>query len=252
MTRNSHNEVTHHEVNLNVDKSPMNAYVARPKTKGTYPGVVLGFELFGITPYITATADKIASWGYVVIVPDFYHRTEQRVSLQVDDEGRRRGFELLNQLSRDHILADTQEAMTYLKNEGCQTIGMVGLSVGGHIAYVAAAELDLQAIAVCYAGWLPETSLPISQPTPTLDLTSKIAERDAHLLFIVGENDTLVPKEQQEQIQQALLMNSVRHDFIVYPDTTHGFLAEERPSYHQDSAKDAWSRIEIMLARELA
>lgn len=251
MTKQNHYEITHHEVNLTVDESPMSAYVAQPRDNGSYPGVVLGFELFGITPYIQATADKIASWGYVVIVPDFYHRSEQRVSLPVNDEGRKRGFELLNELSRASILADTQAAMTYLKDEGCQTIAMIGLSVGGHFAYVAAAELDLQAIAVCYAGWLPETSLPISRPTPTLDLTSKIADRDAHLLFIVGENDALVPKEQQEKIQQALLMNSVRHDFIVYPDTAHGFLAEERPSYHKDSAKNAWSRIESMLAREL-
>ena len=187
-----------------------------------------------------------------MIVPDFYHRATQGISLLADDEGRKRGFELLNQLSRDHILADTEAAMSYLKDEGCETVGMVGLSVGGHIAYVAAAELDLQAIAVCYAGWLPDTSLPISQPVPTLDLTPKIADRNTHLLFIVGEDDALVTKEHQSQIQQALQAADVRHDFIIYPDAAHGFLCEERPSYHQRSAEDAWLRVKSQLARELS
>jgi len=234
-----------------VNGDPTTAYVVRPATKGVYPGVILGFELFGTTPYIRATADKIAAWGYVVIVPDFYHRSAPGISLLADDEGRKRGFELLHQLTRAHSLADVHAAISYLKNEGCPSVGMVGLSVGGHIAYAAAAKLDIQAVAVCYAGWLPETSFPISQPTPTLDLTPQIAGRNIHMLFIVGENDTLIPTGQQIQIQRALQSADVKHDFVVYPGASHGFLCKERPSYDQHSANDAWSRIESMLAREL-
>ncbi|SIQ68768.1 carboxymethylenebutenolidase [Microbispora rosea] len=43
-------------------------------------------------------------------------------------------------------------AMDHLRARGCARVGMVGLSVGGHVAYLAAARLDLAAVAVAYGG----------------------------------------------------------------------------------------------------
>ena len=238
-------------IDLVVEGGHMTAYEAKPTTNGSYPGVILGFELFGITAYIRRTADMIASWGYTVVVPDFYHRWAPAIELLADDEGRKVGFELLNKLSRQQAMADVSSVISHLRTAGCSTIGMVGLSVGGHIAYVAAAKLDLEAVAVCYAGWLPTPSFPISQPEPSIELTPQIAEHDSFVLFIVGEEDGLIPAEQRTQIRQTLEAAHVRHEFIVYPETAHGFLCEERPSYHERSANDAWARIQSMLDREL-
>jgi len=32
-------------------------------------------------------------------------------------------------------------------------------------------------------------------------------------------------------------------DFVVYPDASHGFHADYRPSYNEADAKDGWSRL---------
>ncbi len=63
-------------------------------------------------------------------------------------------------------------------------VSMVGLSLGGHIAYVAATEFDLAEVAVFYGGWLPSTDIPISRPEPTLSLPPNLT---GPVLFLVGE-----------------------------------------------------------------
>ena len=48
---------------------------------------------------------------------------------------------------------------------------MIGFSAGGHLSYLAACRLPISRTAVLYGGWLPTTDIPMSQPSPTLDLT---------------------------------------------------------------------------------
>jgi carboxymethylenebutenolidase len=230
----------------------MGAYIARPAGSHAYPGVIVGFELFGVTKYIRRMTDRIAALGYTVIAPDFFHRSDPDVELNADDEGRKHGFTLLHQLTREQALQDVQVTIEYLRNEHqAATIGMVGFSVGGHIAYLAATQFDLAATAVFYPGWLPVQDIPLSQPTPTLELTPGIAKRGGHLLFLVGEQDALIPSDQQKQIAAELLNADVKHEMIVYSDTPHGFFCDERDSYHKQSADDAWRRVRELLAAEL-
>lgn len=233
--------------------SAMGAYMARPKAPGSYPGVIVGFELFGLTSYIRSVVDRIAQLGYVALAPDFYHRSAPGIELEATAEGRARGFELLHQLTRQQAINDVQAAMTYVRNEAKSSkIGMVGLSVGGHIAFLAATQCDLKATAAFYPGWLPTQDIPLSRPTPTLSLTPGIAEHNGYLLFLVGEQDSLIPAEQREAIARELRATNVRHELVTYPDTPHRFFNKEGESYRQSAADDAWRRVCEVFATELA
>lgn len=121
---------------------------------------------------------------------------------------------------------------------------MVGLSVGGHVAYLAASELGLPAVAVAYGGWIPTTDIPLSQPNPTLDKTSGISAR---VLLLVGEHDRLIPAEHRRQLAAALTDAGVHHELVTYPNTGHGFLSQRRDSYGPAAAEDAWRRIQKLL-----
>ena len=191
-------------VNDKTSSSTMSAYLARPQAPGSYPGVIIGFELFGVTDYIRTMVDRIAQLGYVALAPDFYHRSSPNVELEATAEGRARGFELLHQLTRQQAIDDVYAAMAYLYDEGkCPKIGMVGFSVGGHIAYLAASQLDLKATVAFYPGWLTTQDIPLSRPTPTLSLTSGIAEHNGYLLLNEREQDSLLPIEQRQAIATA-------------------------------------------------
>jgi pimeloyl-ACP methyl ester carboxylesterase len=83
-------------------------------------------------------------------------------------------------------LRDVRAAIDYLRITGSERIGMVGLSVGGHLAYLAASEFDLAAAVIVYGSWIPTTEIPLGQPQPTLARTPGITGR---LLVLVGEHD---------------------------------------------------------------
>ena len=50
----------------------LSGYVARPAGEGPWPGVVMVMEVFDINDDMRAHAERIASWGYMVVVPDLY------------------------------------------------------------------------------------------------------------------------------------------------------------------------------------
>lgn len=236
------------------ETSMMAAYLARPATPGRYPNVLVGFELFGVAEYVRGVAERLARLGYNALAPDFYHRLGRHIELTEDAEGRSRGFELLGSIQRDGVRRDAQAAITYLTKEvgGSNRAAMLGLSVGGHIAYYVATQMPLAALIVCYPGWLTGTDIPLSQPEPTLALTSRIAEFGTPVLFLVGDRDQLVTGEHRDKISRHLQDAGVHHELVVYPDTPHGFLCPERDTYRPIAAEDAWARMTTLLAEATA
>jgi carboxymethylenebutenolidase len=230
------------------DGPPMGAYLARPDGAGPFPGVVVAMELFGVTAHVREVCDRLAGQGYLALAPDLYHRTAPDAELAEDGPGRERGFEQLNQMSRPQALADVRAAIEFLRAQGSGSVGIVGLSVGGHVAYLAASEFDLAAVVVVYGGWIPTTDIPLSRPEPTLSLTPGIT---GEVLVLVGEDDHVVPPEQRSAIAGALEEAGVRHALVEYPGVGHGFLSERRESFDEAAAQDAWDRIDRLLAERL-
>jgi carboxymethylenebutenolidase len=230
------------------DGGAMRAYVARPAGQGPFPGVVVGAEIYGITGHVRAVCERLAEMRYVALAPDVHHRTAPWVELAEDEPGLARGFELLHQLTREDALRDVRAAIDYLRTTGSDRIGMVGLSVGGHLAYLAAGEFDLAAAVIAYGGWIPTTDIPLSRPQPTLTRTPGIKGR---LLVFVGEHDEVISPEQRRQIADALEAADVRHDVVEYAGVGHGFLNDRRDAFDAVASEDAWARIRALFADEL-
>lgn len=222
------------------DGTAMGGYLARPDTSGPHPGVLVGMELFGVTAHVRDVCDTLARLGYIALAPDFYHRSAPGVELPADGTGRQAGFELLHQLTRTQVLTATTAAYRALDQRSSRIAGMVGLSVGGHLAYLAATELPLETTVVAYGGWILTTELPLSRPEPTITLTKNIRGK---VLFLVGDDDPLLPAKDRDALAAAMTAGGVDHEFAVYSDVGHGFLCDRRPSYNRDAAADAWTRI---------
>lgn len=235
-------DITTEEVKVPVGDSVMTAFRATPPQEDPGPVVVVAFEMFGLTPYVREIAERVAGLGYTAIAPDFYHRSGPGNVL--DEKERERGFTLIGELTREGVLADVSAAIELAGNPA--TAGMLGLSVGGHLAYLAAAKLDLAATAVFYGGWLTTTELALSRPEPTVTLTPDIRGK---LLFLTGGADHAVPPRDLEEIGAALSEGG--HELVVYPDTPHGFFCHRRETYRPEAADDAWRRVRTLFAEEL-
>jgi carboxymethylenebutenolidase len=122
---------------------------------------------------------------------------------------------------------------------------MIGFSAGGHLSYLAACRLPIDRTAVVYGGWLPTTDIPMSRPSPTLDLTPGIRGR---ILYLVGEDDALIDAAQRRQIGDALQVAGIEHDLVSYPGAEHAFFWPGTPAFIEPARDAAWSRILTLLA----
>jgi carboxymethylenebutenolidase len=229
------------------DGASMPAYLARPAMDPAPTGVIVAHELFGVNPDIRGVADDLAVAGFLTIAPEFYHRDAAPGHwLERDDAGRQEGFGYLRRLQRERVLADMAASMDWLRAQpGIERTAVIGFSAGGHLSYLAACRLPVSRTAVLYGGWLPGTDIPMSQPTPTLDLTSGITGR---LLYLVGEDDALIDAGQREKIRAALTAAGVDHELVSYPGAEHAFFWPGTPPFSQQARDDAWRRILELLA----
>lgn len=222
----------------------MGAFVARPAGPWPTGGVLVAGELFGLSAHVRDVCERLARLGYVALAPDLHHRTAPGIELAHDSAGRERGFALLQQMTRAPVLDDVRAAFEHLRAKGCTRVAMVGLSVGGHVAYLAATELELAAVAVLYGGWIPTTDIPLSQPEPTLARTPGITGR---VLILVGEQDHVVPREHRRAIADALTAARIDHEIVEYPGVGHGFFCDRRDGYDRAAAEDSWERLASLL-----
>ena len=229
------------------DGTSLPAYLARPAADPAPTGVIVAHELFGVNPDIRRVADDLAGQGYLTIAPEFYHRDAPPGRwLERDDAGRQEGFGYLHRLGREQALADVAAAIGWLRSQpGIERVALVGFSAGGHLSYLAACRLPVSRTAVLYGGWLPGTDIPMSQPTPTLELTPGITGR---ILFLVGEDDAMIDAGQREQIRAALAAAGVPHELVSYPGVGHAFFWPGTPPFDAAARADAWGRVLELLA----
>ena len=229
------------------DGTSLPAYLARPAADPAPTGVIVAHELFGVNPDIRRVADDLAGQGYLTIAPEFYHRDAPPGRwLERDDAGRQEGFGYLHRLGREQALADVAAAIGWLRSQpGIERVALVGFSAGGHLSSLAACRLPVSRTAVLYGGWLPGTDIPMSQPAPTLELTPGITGR---LLYLVGDDDTLIDAGQREQIRAALASAGVKHEVVSYPGVGHAFFWPGTPPFDAAARADAWGRVLELLA----
>ncbi|MFB9200062.1 dienelactone hydrolase family protein [Nonomuraea spiralis] len=258
-----------------VDIAGMTAYTALPVGVRRPVGVLVAGEIFGVSGYVRRMADRLAGLGHAVVVPDFNHRHGLRagrsaasgaggvvplavsltvdpvtggpkgrvVELPADAAGRERGLELAWLLRREEVLSDAGAALEHLRQVGADPAAAVGFSLGGHVVCSVAGELGLRAAVALYPGWLTGTELPLSRPVPTLELAARAAGLSAgRLVVLLGADDPIIDAGQQRAIAERL-------ETVAFAGAGHGFAADERDSFHADSAREAWKLIEEVLGR---
>jgi carboxymethylenebutenolidase len=221
----------------------MPAFLAWPEGDVRRPiAVVLG-ELFGLTDVQRDAAERVAAMGYVAIAPDLLHRRAPGGPLAEDEEGRRRGLALIDELTRLELVSDVRDALNAARDRpdagwGAPSIA-VGMSFGGHVAILAAALLGLRACVAMYAGWLADTTIAASRPEPTGSLPLV-----GRLLILAGEADPMVPASDID----ALRAWQPDAQVITYPGIGHRFCSVGRPGFDPQAAADAWTRAAQFLA----
>ena len=129
---------------------PMRTYLVRPNVEGRYPGVVLYSEIFQVTGPIRRTAVMLASHGFVVAVPEIFHELEPAGTvLAYDEAGAARGNQHKITKTLSGYDGDARAVLDYLASSPHCTgkLGVMGICIGGHLAFRAAMQPDVLAAA---------------------------------------------------------------------------------------------------------
>ena len=202
------------------------AYLARPEGDGTFPGVVIIHEIFGLNENIRDITRRFANEGYAALAVDLFSNQNRMVCM-----ARFMGGMMLSATSTKHQgIRDLKAALSFLAEQpevDSERVGAIGFCLGGTFAVAwASADNRLKAIAPYYA----------MNPRPL-----KAVER---LCPVVGSYPTGdFTTEPGKKLDIELDRYQIPHDIKIYPGTKHSFFNDQRPNYNAAAAADSWERV---------
>jgi carboxymethylenebutenolidase len=238
-------------VDLPTQNGLMRAEILRPVAAGKYPGLVLFSEIFQITAPIRRTAALLAGHGFVVAVPEVYHEfLPAGTVLAYDTAGAEQG----NQLKTTKTLVgyddDARAALAFLKSHSACTgrLGVMGMCLGGHLAFRAAMNPEVRAGVCFYATDIHKGGLGKGMNDDSL---ARLKEIKGELLMVWGKQDPHVPREGRALIYDAMTdarLNFTWHKF----NGQHAFLRDEGPRYDAELALKSYGLALELFKRKLS
>lgn len=231
-------------VDLPAETGRMAMYVAEPIEAGPHPGIVAFHAVLGLTEVWRDIAEEIASHGYVVALPDTYHRLGYRLEFPRWPEQRDEAFAASASTSYVTWAQDSRSALNYLRTLPTvdpERLGTYGHCYGGAVAYVAAAyNKDVKSVLmVCPSSMISRAVTPAA-PQPPFQLATQL---NASVLCLSGSAD-LNPSPADVQVMAATMARAGRpFEYHIYngdPPAGHAFFERDLPMYNKGAVEWAW------------
>ena len=228
------------EVKVKTKDGEIPAYRAMPDKGGPFPTVLVVHEIWGVHEHIKDLCRRLAKAGYYAIAPELYARQGNAAAMPDTQQIIR---EIVAKVPDEQVMSDLDAAVAYAKGSGkadTTKLAVTGFCWGGRIVWLYAAHNpDLKAA----APWYGVDSQPNElRPKNPADVAAQLK---CPVLAFYGGQDKSIPPELIERREAACKAAGKTCESKVYPDAQHGFLADYRPSYNAEAAKDAWA---MMLA----
>jgi len=224
-------------------------------TSGSYPGVVIWTDVFGLRPSMRQFARRIASEGYSVLVPNPFYRTAKAPVFDNPS-----AFDFGNEADRAKLPpltgplnapgAAEKDAIAYVtfldaqkEVDKTKKVGTQGYCMGGPLVVkTAAAVADRVGAGASFHGGGLVTDNPNS---PHL-LAPKIK---AHMYLGIAANDDMRQPDAKDKLKAAFAAANVPAEIEVYA-SLHGWCVPDMPLqqngmpiYNMADAERAWGKL---------
>ncbi len=226
------------EVQIPVSDSTIPAYRAYPASGGPFPTVLVIHEIFGVHEWVKDICRRLAHAGYFAVAASLNAR-QGDVAKAADKHA---VIAIMGQVPDAEAASDLDATVAWAASTGkadTSRLGVTGFCWGGRQTWLYAEHNPKLKAAVAWYGPLAYPTNPLHPKNPP-DLT---AELHVPVLGLYGGADAGIPNSQVQAFAFALKTAHKECQFIVYPDTPHGFNADYRPSYRPEAAKDGWRRM---------
>jgi carboxymethylenebutenolidase len=239
------------EIEITTPDGVMSAYELTPDGDGRRPAIIFLMDGLGYRAELKTMAERLASHGYHVLLPDLYHRVGKHVhfepAVMTQPEKLAEMRKLIGNLTGDMLMSDVAGCLDVLAsraNVDATRVGAVGYCMGGRIAFVAATRFPdrLRATASIHPGGIV-TADPASPHRSA-------APAQARMYFGIAKDDVFCTKEQAQTLDQTLAALGKRYQIEHY-EARHGWAVNGTPVYDQAEAERHWTAILALFAEEL-
>jgi carboxymethylenebutenolidase len=227
----------------------MDIYTFQAAGDGPWPAVILYMDAFGIRPQLDEMAQRLASNGFFVVVPNMYYRSgafepfdPKQVFVEGPEQKRFRG--MIQSINPTMIMRDTRSVLDHLDDEPCARegrMGAVGYCMGGGYAISALGTFpDRVVVAASFHG----AGLATDRPDSPHLLAGAMRGR---LYVGVAGIDPGFPPEQRDRLEQALSAAGVDYTLEVYEGVKHGFAVTGHLVYDREASERHWTTLVRLL-----
>jgi carboxymethylenebutenolidase len=239
------------EIRFTSGSDSIPGYMAVPGRPGSYPGIVVIHEAFGLVDHIRDIARRFANIGYNALALDLY----ARAGGPKDPNDINTVFPVMFGLPDRQAVQDLEAAAAHLRAlpGATQKVGAIGFCSGGrHTLLFACSSGKVDAAIDCWGGFIdratPDAATTPARPTPILDL---VAHLHCPLFAVFGEEDQNPPVALAAELTQRASTAGKDVATKIYKDAGHAFLADYRPSYREKPAFELWTDITDYFGRHL-
>lgn len=222
-------QTMNNKISLTAGGSAMNTYIAAPEGANRHPGIILLQEAFGITSHIRAVANRMASEGYVVIVPELFHRTAP--GIEFDQNNLEATKPHYTAVTTETIQEDVRACYTWLQQQDNvmkEKIGSIGFCLGGRASFITNFTVPLSAAITYYGSGIQ-------------NMTDKIKDLHAPHLFIWGGQDQHILPEHVAAVAEGMKQANKPYVNVVISYAGHAFNNNQRANYNAQASKEAWA-----------
>jgi carboxymethylenebutenolidase len=240
-------------VDLDTADGRMDCYVFTPEDDGSWPAVIFYMDAFGIRPNLAGMAERLATHGYAVVVPNLYYRSGAFApfdpKLVVSEGPERDRFKgMIQSINDTMVMRDTAAVLELIDTHPAVRggrIGVVGYCMGGGFALSAAGTFpERVAAAASFHGGSLATDKP--------DSAHRLAHRITARVYVgVAEIDASFSPEQQSRLERALADAGVDYTVEIYKGAKHGFAVTGHLVYDREASERHWQRLLRLLNEAL-
>ena len=229
--------------------------VFTPGGAGRWPAVIFYMDGLGIRPALGEMCERIASDGYVVLLPDMFYRAgpypprEPKVVL-ADPDFRTKLAPFFLSTDTRKAAEDTEALLAYLDSRSDvlgTKVGTTGYCMGGGMSLAAAGtHPDRIAVAASFHGGHLASDAPTS---PHL-----LAPSMKGFIYVAGADaDPYYPPEMHERLERALSDAGVPHRCEIYSGAPHGWTMADFPPeiYRRDAAERHFDELRALFGKWL-
>ena len=242
------------ELKLTLPDGAADAVLYTPDDGRAQPGTLLLPDIGGLREVIGEMAERIADWGYTVLVPNPFYRTSGPPVFKFprkpgDPATMQRMSELFAPLTPAAIDLDAGAYLDFLTSQSTTKpgrVGVVGFCIGGTMAFrAAAARPNKVAIAASFhGGRLYQANNPNS---PHLGLP----RIKARLYFGHAVEDNSMNADAIAELEKALNAWGGPYESEIYEGAHHGWTVPDSAAYNRPQAERAFAKLKSRFKESL-